>query len=391
MDELLQPSPEWVQLSAATIAVRQPGYSRRNPGGEQVTRRLSRVVSGGRQAREDVTVGIIANPVSARDIRRVIANATALQITDRANIVLRVLSCLRACGVNNVVMMPENGGIRHHVRRGIDRAETRRTGEFPRLAHLEWKIGGTVADTVRAARDMKERGVAAIIVLGGDGTHRAVVSACGDVPVAGISTGTNNAFPEHREPTITGLAVGLAVTGRIPPRVAFTGNKQLVVTVGDRREIALVDVAVVTERYVGARALWRTDTFRELFVTFADPEVIGMSAIAGLLKPVSRRDPFGLHVKLAAGAETKYAVNAPIGPGFMRAVGIRGFSRLKPDKVITLETRGGSIALDGERELAFNENQKVSIALETNAFKTVDVSACMQYAARHGLMREKSV
>ncbi len=29
-------------------------------------------------------------------------------------------------------------------------------------------------------------------------------------------------------------------------------------------EIALVDVAVVTERYVGARALWRTETFREL-------------------------------------------------------------------------------------------------------------------------------
>ena len=36
------------------------------------------------------------------------------------------------------------------------------------------------------------------IVLGGDGTHRAVVTGCGDVPIAGISTGTNNAFPETR-------------------------------------------------------------------------------------------------------------------------------------------------------------------------------------------------
>ena len=42
---------------------------------------------------------------------------------------------------------------------------------------------------------MKEKGVAAIVVLGGDGTHRAVVMACGDVPIAGISTGTNNACP----------------------------------------------------------------------------------------------------------------------------------------------------------------------------------------------------
>ena len=184
-------------------------------------------------------------------------------------------------------MMPENGGIRNHVRRGIDRAENQRTGEFPKLSHLDWKITGTVVDTVRAAREMKEQGVAAIVVLGGDGTHRAVVAACGDVPIAGISTGTNNAFPEHREPTITGLAVGLAVMDKVPSRTAFSANKQLVVTVGGEREIALVDAAVVAERFVGARALWRTDTFRELYVTFADPEVIGMSAIAGLLRPVS--------------------------------------------------------------------------------------------------------
>ena len=53
------------------------------------------------------TVGIIANPVSARDIRRVIANATSLQITDRANIVLRVLTCLKAAGVGDKVRFVE--------------------------------------------------------------------------------------------------------------------------------------------------------------------------------------------------------------------------------------------------------------------------------------------
>lgn len=334
-------------------------------------------------------VGIIANPVSARDIRRVIANATALQITDRANIVLRVLSCLKSCGVERVIMMPENGGIRQHVRRGIDRAEAQRTGEFPSLTHLDWKISGTVADTVRAARDMKEMGVSAIVVLGGDGTHRAVVSACGKVPIAGISTGTNNAFPEHREPTITGLAVGLAITGRVPPRVAFSPNKQLVVRVGNQREIALVDVAVVTERYIGARALWRTDTFRELFVTFADPEVIGMSAIAGLLKRVTRDEPHGVHVKLGTGREARFAVNTPIAPGFMRGVGIRSYANLPAGRPVTPEIGAGSIALDGERELSFDDHDEVSVTLETAAFRTVNVSACMQYAAKKGLMRQK--
>ncbi len=56
------------------------------------------------------TIGIIANPVSARDIRRVIANANNLQIADRVNIVLRVLSSAGSCGVGTVLMMPDRAG-----------------------------------------------------------------------------------------------------------------------------------------------------------------------------------------------------------------------------------------------------------------------------------------
>ncbi len=332
-------------------------------------------------------IGIIANPVSARDIRRVIANATALQITDRANIVLRVLSCVKACGVDHVYMMPENGGIRQHVRRGIDRAENQGLKHFPQLEYLDYKISGTVEDTFKGARKMLELGVAAIVVLGGDGTHRAVVTSCGDVPIAGISTGTNNAFPEHREPTITGLAVGLAVTGKVPADVAFLPNKKIVVRVNDQEEIALVDVAVVTERYIGARALWRTETFRELFVTFADPEVIGMSAIAGLLEPVTRLDGHGLHVRLAPEDEAAIMLDTPIAPGYMRGIGIRDFQPMQPGARYRPEISDGSIALDGERELSFSAKDDVTIELVPDAFRTVNVSACMQYAARHGLMR----
>jgi predicted polyphosphate/ATP-dependent NAD kinase len=244
-----------------------------------------------------------------------------------------------------------------------------------------------VDDTLKAARLMKEKGVSAIVVLGGDGTHRAVVTACGDVPIAGISTGTNNAFPEHREPTITGLAVGLAVTGKVPPSDAFLPNKKIVVRVNGHEEIALVDVAVVTERYIGARALWRTETFRELFVTFADPEVIGMSAIAGLLTPVTRLDPQGLHVRLAPEDEAEIMLDTPIAPGYMRGIGIRDYTAMKPNVKYRPSITDGSIALDGERELSFTRDDDVSIELVLNAFRTVNVSGCMQYASRHGLMR----
>ena len=335
------------------------------------------------------TVGIIANPVSARDIRRVIANAASLQITDRANIVLRVLACLKATGVGQVVMMPENGGIRHHVRRGVERSHNLGEHEFPELAYLDMTVTGTVDDTIRAADLMRQKNVDAIVVLGGDGTHRAVVSRCGSVPIAGISTGTNNAFPEHREPTITGLATGLAVTKRVPAEIAYAPNKKLTVRLNDQAaEIALVDVALVTDRVVGARALWKAETFRELFVTFAEPDVIGMSAIAGLLEPVRRDESMGLHVLLAPPEEARLHLNVPIAPGYLRPIGIASWQKLKPGKSYGPQITAGSIALDGERELSFSERDRVQITLEENAFRTVNVAAVMDYAARHGLMRQ---
>jgi predicted polyphosphate/ATP-dependent NAD kinase len=334
-------------------------------------------------------VGIIANPVSARDIRRVIANAASLQITDRANIVLRVLACLKACGIARAVMMPEAGGIRGHVKRGLDRAANQGETSFPEISFVDMPITGTVEDSKRAAAAMCRAGASAIVVLGGDGTHRAVAAACGNVPLAGISTGTNNAFPEHREPTVTGLAVGLAVTGRVPAKTAFVANKRFVVRLneGEVEEIALVDVAVVTEGYIGARALWRTETFRELFVAFGDPEVIGLSAIAGLLQPVSRREPGGLLVSLAPPEAAPLVLRAPIAPGYLREVGILGWRRLAAGKMHRPAIAAGSIALDGEREISFSAEDRIAITLEEGALSTIDVGACMQYAARHGLLQ----
>ena len=346
-------------------------------------------------------VGLVANPFSARDIRRVIANAASLQVTDRANIVLRVLACLGACGVSEVLAMPERGGIRAHVDRGLERA--RNTGEerFVPVRHLEFPVTGTVEDTRRAVRAMVAEGVAAIVVLGGDGTHRAVAMDCGRTPIACVSTGTNNAFPDHREPTVTGLATGLAVTGRVPPEVAYASNKRLLVTInGAEHHPALVDVALVAERVVGARALWRPESLRELYVTFADPSVIGLSAIAGFLDPVGRRDLEGVMVEIeppagggSAGDGSPSAgsppvrVAVPIAPGWLRTIGVRSWGRLPPGAPRTPRLRAGMIALDGEREVGFGEDDEVRIVLEPDAVRTVDVEACMDYAARNGLFR----
>lgn len=336
-------------------------------------------------------VGIIANPISARDIRRIVAHASNMQITERANIVLRLLAGLGAVGIEQVLMMPEKAGIRHHVDRGLQRSSNLAEGRFPGVEYLDMQISASAEDSIRAARLMRDAGVSAIIVLGGDGTHRAVVSACGDIPIAGVSTGTNNAFPKFQEPTTVGMAVGLAVTDASLSEVAFKQNKILKVDVAGRHEIALVDVAIVAERYIGARALWRTQNFKELYVTFAETGVIGMSVIAGLLDPVSRDTAEGRCVVFDNSEQPCYVLQAPIAPGVIEAIGIESWRALEPDITYPITEEEGSIAFDGERELSFMKGDRPTITLRTNAFRTVDIAACMEFGAQMRLLTDNRI
>jgi predicted polyphosphate/ATP-dependent NAD kinase len=337
-------------------------------------------------------VGIIANPVSARDIRRVIANASNLQIADRVNIVLRALAAMRACGVERVLMMPDRGGIRALLQRSLQR-EHNLHHVFPAVQWLEMPVTSTVDDTATATRLLRQAGVAAIVVLGGDGTHRAVVRECSDIPIAGLSTGTNNAFPELREPTITGMAVGLYASGRIAAAEALVRNKRLDIRIVDaagreRHDIAIVDAVISAERVVGARAIWKTENLAAAYVTFADPQAVGLSAIAGLLQPVGRRESGGLAVQLSDDPlQRRLALQAPIAPGMVRPVGVAEWHAMPAGEPQRVRQRAGVVALDGERELAFDDGERVTVTLVDNAFPTVDVARCMHIAAAQGLTR----
>jgi predicted polyphosphate/ATP-dependent NAD kinase len=347
-------------------------------------------------------LGVIANPVSARDIRRIVANAGNLQITDRVNIVLRVLQAARAAGVARALLMPDRGGIRalleRHLRRGDD--------SLPAVEWLDFQPSSSVEDSFTATRQLQAAGAAAIVVLGGDGTHRAVVrelvresmheppSNCPALPIAGLSTGTNNAFPEMREPTITGLAAGLFAAGRISAAEALAPNKLLEVLIHPRdgapprRDIAIVDVVITHDRSVGARALWKTGSLAAAYLAFAEPEAIGLSSIGGLLQPVGRRERGGLAVQLAADPlHTLLTLHAPIAPGLVLPVPVASWQRLAADEPVTVLQSAGTVALDGERELAFEAGDRVTVTLRENAFFTIDVARCMAAAARDGLLR----
>ncbi len=345
------------------------------------------------------SVGIIANPVSARDIRRIIANASNLQTSERVNIVLRVLTTLAAGGIEHVLMMPDKAGISAMLLRSLQR-ERNLHHRFPRVEFVDMDVTSSVDDTFAAARAMQHAGVKAMVVLGGDGTHRAVVRelmagtrhGLPMVPIAGLSTGTNNAFPEMREPTIAALAVGLYASGQLSAVQALSPNKVLEVGVeGVARDIAIVDVVIGSDRFIGARALWKTDSLSAAYLTFADPQVIGLSAIGGLLQPVGRGEPGGLAIQLGCdAASTRLHLSVPIAPGMISKIAIADWSAMPAGVPFAVASSAGVVALDGEREFTFDVGQQVSVTLRENAFPTVDVARCLQTAAREGLFRHSS-
>jgi hypothetical protein len=94
-------------------------------------------------------------------------------------------------------------------------------------------------------------------------------------------------------------------------------------------------------------------------------------------------------VRLAPEDEANIVLDTPIAPGYMRGIGIRDYVPMQPNFKYRPSITDGSIALDGEREVSFTRDDDVTIELVPNAFSTVNVSGCMQYAAHHGLMRMK--
>ncbi len=63
-------------------------------------------------------VGIIANPASGKDIRRLVAHGSVFDNQEKVRIVRRVLLGLAAAGVGSICYMPDYFGI---VPRALDR------------------------------------------------------------------------------------------------------------------------------------------------------------------------------------------------------------------------------------------------------------------------------
>ena len=214
-------------------------------------------------------------------MRRLVAGASVVDNAEKGAMIYRLMVGLGAVGTRRVLAMPAGSGVLESLRRSL-RGRARSASPLPELELLEMPLDGTGDDTCRAVELLAEQQADAIVVLGGDGTHRLVARHCRDIPICGLSTGTNNVFPALREATIVGLATGLVATGQVSGPSIVSQHKILRIALNGSadEDCALVDAAITTERFVAARALWRPAALREVVIAFGEPGSVGLAALA---------------------------------------------------------------------------------------------------------------
>ena len=326
-------------------------------------------------------VGIIANPASGRDIRRLVAHGTVFDNNEKTAIVRRVLLGLDAVGIRRVAYMPEHDfGILPRALMGLHE----RALQLEALP-LEMPVLDTSADSTLAAQLLAEQGAGCIITLGGDGTNRAVARGCGSVPLVPISTGTNNVFPTFLEGTIAGMAAGLIARGIRDERMIRKAPRLEVRVNGTAVENALVDVVVSSLPFVGSRAIWDLSTVREVVLSRVAPTAIGLSAlgVALLNSSAEAEAQRGMHIVLGKGNRQ---ILAPLAPGLVKWVGISSYRRLSTDDMVQFQPGNGTIALDGEREIELADTSVVEVKLCADGPLVVDVPAALAAAAHTGYL-----
>ena len=327
------------------------------------------------------SIGIIANPASGKDIRRLVSYATTIDNNEKVNICKRIVLAAQGLGVESAYFMPETFMIGYAVKDSLESDGVLSLS----LGVLDFEIEAAMEDTVRCARMLEELGVGCIVVLGGDGTSRAAAKGITKTPMLSISTGTNNVYPAMMEGTVAGMAAA-AVALMDEPYSCCIHDKRITVRVnGEARDTALIDAVVSDDFYAGAKAIWDPERIRRIVVTRCHPATIGFSAVAGAYRIVEDTEDIGFAVELGAQGE---GVLAPIAAGVLTPVHVSASRTLAlgEEYRFTAESRC-MIALDGEREVRVQPGDEVSMTVERDGPWRVLPRKALQRAAELGMYR----
>ncbi|APC78500.1 ATP-NAD kinase family protein [Clostridium botulinum] len=324
-------------------------------------------------------IGIIANPASGKDIRRLVSHATTIDNNEKVNIVERIVLSAEAFGVKDILIMPDTFQIGYKV---LDNLNT--LGELStNLQIMNMKVRGSIDDTINAAKLMEEYGVDCLVVLGGDGTSRAVAKSINKTPIISISTGTNNVYPEMLEGTVVGMAAAFVASQKFGLNNIYHRDKRIeIFKDGALVDIALVDSVISKNLFVGAKAIWDVEDMEKIIVTRAHPGTIDFSSLVGCRKIIEIEDDFGAVIDLT---ENKYKIIAPIAAGTIEKVhmGDTKIINLNEEYKFTSKEKG-VIALDGEREISFKKGETFIFKITRKGPIRVNIKSALELAQAQG-------
>lgn len=319
------------------------------------------------------TVGIIANPRSGKDIRRLVAHAPAPSDTSRVADIRRLIVGASEGGADRILVSVDVHGLAARAVQGLDL----------NVELVDVDPQGTGDDSARAAAAMRDHGAGVLVAYGGDGTQRQVCRGWRDAPLVAVSGGTNNAFPQMIEPTVAGAAAGFAVGGGVPLE-QLIAYQSLVIDVdieGIPDDVALVDVAVLRGTTGGGPTVWSVSGVDQILASFAEPWSVGLSALAGVVAPTSRTDDRGVLLDLDPAAPQR--VRAPIAPGHYVEAGLASVSVVEAEQAVAV--RGpATFAFDGERGSLLGPDEWGSMTLRRNGPRVLDIKRAFSMAVREG-------
>lgn len=323
------------------------------------------------------SIGIIANPASGKDIRRLVSYATTIDNFEKVNISKRIVLAAQAMGIDRIYFMPDSFRIGHQVGENLTC-----DGVCEVDIHvLDMPLTASLHDTVTAAKRMEELGIGCIVVLGGDGTSRAVAKGVSHTPILPLSTGTNNVYPDMLEGTVAGMAAS-AVAQMSDTSGCCIRDKRIDVYVNDKAvDIALIDAVLSDDIFAGAKAIWDYDGIKAVVVTRCHPASIGFSAIAGCAQIVRDTDEFGYYLRLSPNGPTFY--RAPVAAGVLLNIGIEKEQTVAIDEWLHIDIKKhGMVALDGEREVKVKEGDRLSFCItRTGPLRVKSIEAVEQAMA----------
>ncbi len=328
-------------------------------------------------------LGIVVNPFSGRDVRRVAARASTSDHHEKQQQVTRLVLGALSQGVEKIYLAHEPFRINERAIANLPARDKVEILKFP-LTH-------TAQDTRTMTGLMWNKGCRVFIVLGGDGTSRALAGDYPDATILPLSTGTNNVFPYRLEASVAGMAAGLMATGKIAADACLRCKRIHIARGGEmsgERDIALIDAVLLRNDFIGSLLPFSAPDLGMILLTRGEPAAIGISPIGGFLMPTRHQDDHGLVIQCCANAAEK--VNVPISPGLHADVGIQACRKLELGESVQF-TGPGILAFDGDRTMKLADGEHAKAWVERDGPRVIEAERVMAQAATDGLLVVKGM